>query len=68
MTTNLKIDGMTCGMCVSHVTKALEAVHGVESVRVDLESGSAVVEHSGTDAAQLVEAVVEDGYEAQVSD
>lgn len=40
-TTNLKIDGMTCGACETKVTKALEDLDGVESVQVDYASGSA---------------------------
>ena len=31
---NLKITGMTCGMCVKHVKEAIESVPGVSNVMV----------------------------------
>lgn len=65
-TTNLKISGMTCSACVSHVEDALRAVHGVKSVAVDLQTGRAKVEQEGVDEAKLCEVVVEEGYEAEV--
>ncbi len=40
---DLGVGGMTCDDCVVHVTKALEAVPGVEAATVDLASRSAVV-------------------------
>jgi copper chaperone len=41
--THLKIEGMTCQHCVSHVTEALEGVAGVASAKVNLKKGEAVV-------------------------
>ena len=38
--TTLGVTGMTCGNCVAHVTKDLEAVAGVENVSVELRVGS----------------------------
>lgn len=38
-TIDLKVNGMTCGSCVSHVKKALGGLAGVSSVNVDLASG-----------------------------
>lgn len=65
-TTQLKVDGMTCGSCVASVTKALKRVPGVQEVEVDLRGGTARV--SGERAAQQVDALVaalgEAGYEA----
>ena len=49
-TTELKVDGMTCGSCVASVTKALKRVPGVQDVEVDLGSGIARVR--GEHAAQ----------------
>ncbi len=64
-TTQLKVTGMTCGMCVQHVTKALQSVAGVQSADVDLASGAAAVQHDeNTDATRLIEAVAEAGYQA----
>jgi copper chaperone CopZ len=65
-TTQLKITGMSCEACVSHTKKALEAVAGVHSATVNLAAGKAMVEHDGVDPAKLVEAVAEEGYEAEV--
>jgi copper chaperone len=60
----LAIQGMSCGHCVGAVSKALEAVAGVESVEVSLERGEARVE-GNADAAVLIAAVEEEGYEAR---
>ncbi len=64
LTTTLKVTGMTCGHCVNHVTKALQAVPGVESAEVTLEDGSAVVSGQA-DTAALIQAVVDAGYSAE---
>jgi len=66
METTLKVTGMTCGMCVQHVTKALQSVEGVSVATVDLGSGLATVKHEETAKAEaMIEAVVEEGYQAQ---
>ncbi|MCC6173853.1 MAG: heavy-metal-associated domain-containing protein [Chloroflexi bacterium] len=59
------VQGMTCGSCERHVQKALRAVPGVETVRVDVASGMAVVERDPAAAPieQLVLAVKAAGYE-----
>ncbi len=59
----LRVSGMTCNHCVSHVTQALQAVAGVTRVQVTLERGEAVVE-GGADPQALVAAVRAAGYEA----
>ena len=64
-TIELKVSGMTCGSCQSHVTKALQSVPGVQSAVVDLASASASVEGQNLDKAALVAAVEEEGYTAQ---
>ncbi|HQU16275.1 MAG: hypothetical protein B7Z66_00175 [Chromatiales bacterium 21-64-14] len=63
--TTLKVSGMTCGHCVSAVTKALKGVPGVESADVSLEKKQAVVKGSA-DAQALVRAVTGEGYGAEV--
>lgn len=68
METTLKVTGMNCGACVSHVTNALQGVEGVTSAVVDLDSGTATVKHEASVQAQtLVEAVEEDGYGAELA-
>lgn len=57
----MKIEGMMCSHCTGRVQKALEALEGVSSVTVDLESGTATVEGGSPEA--LRKAVVDAGYE-----
>jgi copper chaperone len=68
-TTELKVDGMTCGSCVASVTKALKRVPGVQDVEVDLGSGIARVrgEHAAHQVPELVAALNEVGYQARVA-
>ncbi len=63
--TRLKITGMTCGHCVAHTKKALEAVPGVTEADVTLEPGGALVK-GDADVSALIAAVKEAGYEASV--
>lgn len=65
MTTQLKVDGMTCEMCVGHVQKALQSVSGVQSAQVDLAAGRATVQHDDASENAMIEAVGEEGYEAK---
>jgi copper chaperone CopZ len=65
METRIKVTGMTCSHCVGAVTRALENVAGVDKAEVSLQSGQANV--TGTaDPALLVEAIKEEGYEAEL--
>ena len=61
--TTLSIEGMSCQHCVGSVTKALLAVPGVESARVDLDAARADVQGNAQRDA-LVEAVRRAGYVA----
>ncbi|MBN8507015.1 MAG: heavy-metal-associated domain-containing protein [Burkholderiales bacterium] len=65
-TTELKVDGMTCGSCVASVTKALRRVPGVQDVEVDLGSGIARIrgEHAAHQVPELIAALGEAGYGA----
>ena len=65
METKLRVTGMTCMHCVGAVTKALENVSGVDKVEVSLETGRANVT-GNAETASLLEAVKEEGYEAQI--
>ncbi len=62
--TILKVEGMTCNHCKMRVEKALQAVSGVESVKVDLAAKEAVVTGE-TERASLVKAIVDAGYSAE---
>lgn len=57
------IDGMSCGHCCNAVTKALAALGGMQSVRVDLNSNSAQVEMMASISdAVLTQIITEAGY------
>ena len=59
---NLSVQGMTCGSCVKHVTKAIESLGGVESVHVDLQSGRVQVSRNTNQSDDLIHALDEEGY------
>lgn len=63
--TKLNVQGMTCQMCVKHVTEALEGVPGVAKVKVKLDPGVAVVRYDPDEAGMpaFKSAVAEAGYE-----
>jgi copper chaperone CopZ len=65
-TSELRIEGMTCGHCVRAVTEELTALDGVEVVDVDLHDGGvSVVRIASTGAASdddLAAAIDEAGY------
>jgi|BarGraIncu00222A_1022003.scaffolds.fasta_scaffold422272_1 copper chaperone CopZ len=62
-TTVFHIQGMTCGHCVAHVTKALKEVPGVKDAVVDLSRAEAMVTHDGSFVVGTVKKAVEDaGY------
>jgi len=60
----LKVTGMTCGGCISNVTKALKAINGVGDVRVSLDAGEATVQFDErlTSPDRLKSAVTGAGY------
>lgn len=64
-TMKLKINGMSCQMCVKHVAHALQGVDGVADVEVNLDAGTANVTFDPTkaDLAAFTAAVAEADYE-----
>lgn len=65
MELTLKVDGMKCGGCASHVEEALTRTAGVERVEVSLDEGRArLLVEDDVDPSVLVAAVREAGYEA----
>lgn len=57
-----QVEGMTCGHCVSSVTKAVQAVDAKAQVQVDLAGKSVSVE--GSDQKDAIAAAIRDaGYE-----
>jgi copper chaperone CopZ len=67
MNKKLKISGMSCGHCVSHVKSALEDIEGVSRSDVSLENQEADVTLSDEVLdADLISAVEAAGYQAEV--
>ena len=61
--TTFTVTGMTCAHCQRAVTEEIAAVDGVESVTVDLASGSVTVTADRpVDRADIAAAVDEAGY------
>lgn len=44
MKKKILVEGMSCGHCVNHVKGALEDIKGVNSVDVNLEAKTAIIE------------------------
>lgn len=63
MQTRIRITGMSCEHCVQRVTRALQGVKGVKSVRVDLQSGEAVFERPESVSMEDIRKTIESaGY------
>ena len=63
MERTIMVKGMTCGHCEKAVKEALAELEGVNSVKVDLETGKVVVEGEGMKDQLLEDAVIESGYD-----
>jgi Cu+-exporting ATPase len=65
----LRVDGMTCASCVSHVEKALRQVPGVVNATVNLATETAAVESvaRAVRTRDLTQAVEHAGYEARLA-
>jgi copper chaperone CopZ len=64
-TIDLDVQGMTCSSCVKHVSKALQALPGVDAVAVDLASGHVKVTTSApVTSAALIAALKDEDYVA----
>ncbi len=61
----LKIDGMSCEMCVAKVTEALKNA-GAENVSVKIGKATMNYDESKVSEDALVEAVVNAGFPAKV--
>jgi copper chaperone CopZ len=62
-TTTFRVTGMTCGHCERAVTAEISRVAGVDSVAVDLPSGTVTVHaEAPVDRADIATAVDEAGY------
>lgn len=57
-----RVDDMTCGHCVSTITKAIKAADKDARVTIDLARHLVMVEPTETDAQELSDAIAEAGY------
>jgi len=57
-----EVDDMTCGHCVSAITKAVKATDTNAKVSIDLATHRVVIEPTEADSAQLSHAIKEAGY------
>lgn len=57
-----EVNDMTCGHCVSTITKALKATDKDAKVAIDLASHRVQVEPASADAQELAEAIKDAGY------
>src|SRR3989339_439503 len=63
----LNISGMHCASCEKIISLELQEVPGVESVKIDYQSGEAVIEATpGVDKDAIVAAIKKAGYDAQI--
>jgi copper chaperone len=57
-----EVNDMTCGHCVSTITKALKATDKDAKVLIDLAAHRVQVEPASADAEELAEAIKDAGY------
>ena len=57
-----EVKDMTCGHCVSTITKALQAVDKDAKVQIDLATHRVAVEPASADGQKLGDAIKEAGY------
>ena len=66
MTVIIKVEGMMCPHCEARVKKACEAIDGVTLATPSHEKGEVTVEMTSDVSSQCVEAIVAQGYEANL--
>lgn len=57
-----QVDDMTCGHCVSTITKAVKAVDKDATVTIDLSRHAVMIEPTDADADELRDAIAQAGY------
>lgn len=57
-----EVNDMTCGHCVSTITKALKATDKEAKIQIDLATRRVQVEAVSADAEELAEAIKDAGY------
>lgn len=59
---SFQVNDMTCGHCVSTITKAVRAVDKNATVNIDLTGHRVEIEPTEADAQELSDAIQEAGY------
>lgn len=60
--TTFEVNDMTCGHCVSTITKAVKTVDEGAKVQIDLATHRVTIDPTEADAAELSEAITRAGY------
>ncbi len=60
--TTFEVKDMTCGHCVSTITKAVTAVDSGAKVQIDLATHRVTIDQTEADAAELSRAIEQAGY------
>jgi copper chaperone len=58
----MEITGMSCGHCVSAVTRTLKGLDGVEVGQVEIGSAAVEYDPSRLTPAQIAQAITDEGY------
>lgn len=62
--TKVKIDGMMCGMCESHINDAIRNAFSVKKVSASHSKGEAdIISEEPIDEAKLRETIIKTGYD-----
>ena len=59
---SFEVNDMTCGHCVSSITKAVKAVDSGATVQIDLATHRVEIEPTKANAVELGDAITEAGY------
>lgn len=59
----IKVSGMSCQHCVNAVTKALDAIEGLEKVAVDLTKGEVSFVSNGVEREKIRTAINQIGFD-----
>ncbi|NLZ35050.1 MAG: heavy-metal-associated domain-containing protein [Clostridiales bacterium] len=64
MKKKILVEGMSCGHCVAHVKEALEELKGAEVLEVSLDTNSATVDLTNSNASdEDIKAIIDEyGY------
>jgi copper chaperone len=58
----IEVENIKCGGCANSITRSLQKLDGVSNVGVDIESGRVTITSASENRAQLVAALLKNGY------